>query len=176
MTGLFPTPLLQVFGDEVVAARGALVALSIAMLATAPVGPVASVILMSGRSRQAMTNTLVLMVINIGGNLILVPRWGITAAGVTWGLTIVVAAALPGWQAHHSLGVSTLGRPAFMAVATAATTIGVVAVAARVWLGDTGSGLLATATIGMIAYAIGLRRMSPEVHLDALWDGVRRRS
>ena len=37
--------------------------------------------------------------INVGGNLVLVPTYGITAAGVTWAATILVAAALPGWQA-----------------------------------------------------------------------------
>ena len=65
-----------------------LVAISIAMLVTAPAGPVASVILMAGRSRQAMFNTLVLVVINVGGNLLFVPTYGITAAGVTWAATI----------------------------------------------------------------------------------------
>ena len=50
--------LVALFGDDVVAAKGALVAISIAMLVTAPAGPVASVILMAGRSRQAMFNTL----------------------------------------------------------------------------------------------------------------------
>jgi O-antigen/teichoic acid export membrane protein len=176
LTGLFPTPLLEVFGEDVVEARGALIALSIAMLVVAPAGPVASVILMSGRSRQAMANTLVLVVINVGGNLLLVPRWGITAAGVTWGLTIVVGAALPGWQAHRSLGVSTLGRPALVAALTAAATIGVVAVAARMWFGDAVGGLAVTATVGVAVYALGLRRMSPELHLEALLSGVRRRS
>lgn len=173
---LFPTPLLRVFGPEVVAARGALVAIALAMLVTAPAGPVASVILMAGRSRQAMFNTLVLVAINVGGNLLFVPRHGITAAGVTWAATIVVAALLPGWQSARSLGVSTLGRPAAVAVVTAAATVGVVAVAARVWLGDAASGLLVTGTVGVIAYVIGLLAVRSELHLDALWNGIRRRS
>jgi O-antigen/teichoic acid export membrane protein len=123
-----------------------------------------------------MANTLVLVAINIGGNLLLVPRWGITAAGITWGFTIVVGAALPGWQAHRSLGVSTLGRPALVAGITAAATIGVIAVGSRLWFGDTSAGLLVTATVGVAVYAVALRRMSPELHLDALLSGVRRRS
>src|SRR5690606_17864084 len=124
LIALFPTPLLRVFGEEVTAAKGALVAISIAMLIAAPAGPVASVILMAGRSTQAMLNTLVLVVINVGGNLLFVPDHGLTAAGITWGATILVAAALPGWQAHRSLGVSTIGSPAAVAVATAAATVG----------------------------------------------------
>jgi len=176
ITALFPSPLLRVFGPEVVEAKGALVAISIAMLITAPAGPVASVILMAGRSRQAMFNTLVLVAINVGGNLAFVPSHGITAAGVTWGATILVAALLPGWQAARSLGVATLGRPAFLAVAVAAATIGLVGVGARVWLGDGASGLLVTSSVGVLAYVIGLTVVRADLHLDALWNGIRRRS
>ena len=175
ITALFPTPLLRVFGPEVVAARGALVAISIAMLITAPVGPVASVILMSGRSRQAMFNTLVLVVVNVGGNLLFVPTYGITAAGVTWGATILVAAALPGWQSSRSLGVSTLGRPAAVAVAASAATIGLVGVAARLTLGDSTSGLLVAGSVGALAYVFGLALVRSQLHLDTLWNGIRRR-
>jgi len=176
LTALFPTPLLQVFGDEVTAAKGALVAISLAMLVTAPAGPVASVILMAGRSRQAMFNTLVLVAVNVGGNLLFVPTYGITAAGVTWGATILVAALLPGWQAARSLGVATLGRPAAVAVVTAGVTVGVVALAARLTLGDDAAGLLVASSLGLLAYAGGLALVRSQLHLDALWTGIRRRS
>ena len=173
---LFPSPLLRVFGEEVVAAKGALVAIAIAMLVTAPAGPVATVILMAGRSRQAMFNTLVLVAINVGGNLLFVPEHGITAAGVTWGVTILVAALLPGWQAARSLGVSTLGRPAAVGALVAAATVGTVGLGARLALGDAASGLLVTSSVGVLGYVIGLALVRSQLHLDALWDGVRRRS
>lgn len=176
ITALFPTPLLRVFGDDVVEARGALVAISVAMLIAAPAGPVASVILMAGRSRQAMLNTLVLVSINVTGNLLLLPRYGITAAGLTWGTTILVAAALPGWQAHRSLGVSTLGRPALVGVLAAAATIGLVGLGARLALGDTGAALAVTASLGTVAYLGGLAVVRAPLHLDALWNGIRGRS
>lgn len=176
VTALFPSPLLRVFGPEVVEAKGALVAISVAMLITAPAGPVASVILMAGRSRQAMFNTLVLVVINVGGNLLFVPSYGITAAGMTWGATILVAALLPGWQAHRSLGVATLGRPALVAVAVSAATVGIIGLGARLWLGDGTSGLVLTSTLGALAYLIALTLVRSELHLDALWNGIRRRS
>ncbi|HWJ99022.1 MAG TPA: oligosaccharide flippase family protein [Acidimicrobiales bacterium] len=173
---LFPSPLLRVFGPEVVEAKGAIVAISVAMLVTAPAGPVASVILMAGRSRQAMFNTLILVVVNVGGNLLFVPSHGITAAGATWGVTILVAALLPGWQAARSVGVSTLGRPALVAVAAAAATIGVIGLGARLWLGDGTSGLLVTGSLGLLAYLVALMAVRAELHLDALWNGIRRRS
>jgi len=176
ITALFPTPLLRVFGDDVVEAKGAIVAIAIAMLVVAPAGPVASVILMAGRSRQAMLNTLILVTINVGGNLLFIPRYGITAAGVTWGATIVVAAALPGWQASRSLGVTTIGRPAFVAVGVSAATVGTIGLGARWWLGDATAGLVLTTSLGVLVYVVGLALVRAELHLDALWNGIRGRS
>jgi O-antigen/teichoic acid export membrane protein len=176
ITAIFPRPLLEVFGPQVVQARGALIALSVAMLVASPLGPAGSAVLMSGRSRQAMFNTLVFLGINLGGNLIFLPRHGITAAGLVWAATIIVAALLPNWQARRSLGVTTLGRPAFVAAGLAAGTIGVVALVARIVVGDDTVGLLVTSSVGGAAYLVGLRSLRGHLHLDALWDGIRRRS
>lgn len=171
----FPSPLLRVFGPEVVAAKGALVALAIAMLIASPVGPAASAILMSGRSHQAMLNTLAVLTVNLVGNLVFVPHFGITAAGVVWGATILVAAALPGWQCRQLLGVSTIGRPALQAAGLAAATIGVAALAARLVLGDAIGGLLVAGSVGGAGYLVGLRVLRSQLHLTALWEGIRRR-
>ena len=175
VTAIFATPLLKVFGDEVVEARGALIALSVAMLVASPLGPAGSAILMSGRSRQAMFNTLVFLAVNLGGNLIFLPRYGITAAGIVWAVTILVAALLPNWQARRTLHVHTIGRPAFTAAAIAALTMGLVAFGARLILGETLAGLLVAGTVGTAAYAIGLVMLGKPLHLDALRDGIRRR-
>lgn len=176
LIALFPTPLLEVFGPDVVRAKWALVALAVAMLITAPAGPVASVILMSGRSRQAMVNTLALVAVNLGGNLIFVPRYGVTGAGVVWGVTILVAAALPGWQAAHSLRVATLGRPAFVAAALAAVTVGLIGGGIRVVVGDDVAGLALATSLATPVYLAGLWALRSHLHLDALWAGIRRRS
>ena len=175
LIALFPRPLLSVFGPEVIAARGALIALAIAMLVASPVGPAASAVLMSGRSTQAMFNTLTVLVVNIVGNLVFVPQHGITAAGVVWGATIVIAAALPGWQCRHLLGISTVGRPALLAASVAAATVGSTAAVVRLALGDTLAGLLTAGSVGVTAYLIGLRVYRRQLHLDALLDGIGRR-
>lgn len=175
VTLLFPTPLLSIFGDEVVQAKGALVALSIAMLISSPVGPAGAVILMAGRSRQAMFDTLVVLVVNIGGNLLLVPRYGLTAAGIVWGASIVVAAVLHGWQTKR-MGLRATGRPAFVAMALAAATVGAVGLVARLLVGDVVGGLLVTCSLGGVLYAAGLWVFRSPIHLDSWWAGIRRRS
>ncbi len=167
LIALFPTPLLRVFGPEVVEARGAMVALAVAMLLASPVGPAPSAILMAGRSRQAMGNTLVVLAVNVAGNLLFVPRHGITAAGIVWGATIVVAAALPGWQCRQ-LGVTTLGRPALVAAVTSTVSLGSAAALARVTMGDTIEGLIAAGIVGGGGYALGLRVAREPLHLSTL--------
>lgn len=175
LVGAFPTPLLRVFGPEVVAARTALIALAASMLIASLAGPAASTILMAGRSRQAMGNTLLLVAVNVSGNLILVPRHGIGAAGAVWGVTIILAAALPCAQARYSLGVTTLGRPAFTAAGVAAATVGVAAALGRMALGDDLDGLVAAGILGGVTYLVALRSVRHALHIDTLWAGLRRR-
>ena len=148
LVGVFAPVLLRVFGPDVVAATGALRALSVALLVAAVIGPSHSVVLMSGRSRQAMFNTVVLLVVNLGANLWLVPRYGITAAGVAWAATIVVGAALPAWQADRGLGVRTVGAGALRIAACATVTVGTAACLAAVLLGTSRTALAVAAAAG----------------------------
>lgn len=170
---LFPTPLLLVFGPEVVAARGALVWLALSMLVVSPLGPTGAVILMAGRSVLAMMNTIVVLTINVVGNLLVVETHGITGAGAVWALSILVNEGLTGWQSNRSLRVHTLGRPAFLAVALTVSTVGVVGGGARLALGDGLAGLIVTGSIGGVLYLIGLRRFRAPLHLDSWWAGLR---
>jgi len=173
---LFPSPLLGIFGAEVVQAKVALMWLCGAMLLVAPLGPSGAVILMGGRSRQAMLNTLLTLGINVGGNLLLVDRYGISAAGAVWAVTIVVSLSLPTWQSYRTLHVTTPGRQSFTAAGLAAVAVGVPAVLARLALGDAFSGLLVAGSVGGIVYLAGLWKLRTLLHLDTWWAGVRRTS
>ncbi|CAN5902887.1 hypothetical protein BH23ACT2_BH23ACT2_30130 [soil metagenome] len=175
LIALFPVPLLRVFGDQVTAAEGALVFLAVAMLLSSPLGSAAAVILMAGRARQAMVNTLAVLVLNVGGNLLLVGRYGITAAGAVWALSLVVAVALPAWQSHRGLGVTTWGPEALTAAGLAAVTVGSVGVVVRLVVGDGLVGLVAAGILGVTLYGVGLWRLRSRLHLDEWWAGIRRR-
>jgi O-antigen/teichoic acid export membrane protein len=142
----------------VVAATGALRALSVAVMVAAVIGPASSVVLMAGRSRQAMFNTFALLVVNLGANLLLVPRFGITAAGVAWAVTIVVGAALPSWQAHRALGVQTLGRPAVRVALCALCTVGTVSVVTALVLGVRPLSLAVAAALGLAVFGVAVTR------------------
>ena len=81
----FSTPLFRLFGPEYVAAGPALVWLAFAMLLSSLCGPSDTIILMSGRARLSLFNAFIAVGINVVGNFLLVPHFGITAAGADLG-------------------------------------------------------------------------------------------
>ena len=121
----FSTPLLRLFGPEYVAAGPALVWLAFAMLISSLCGPSDTIILMSGRARLSLFNAFVAVGINVVGNFLLVPHFGITAAGATWAVTIVIAAALPAYQARRDLGVHPWSGAVRAAMVCAVLGVGV---------------------------------------------------
>jgi O-antigen/teichoic acid export membrane protein len=172
----FSVPLLRVFGPEVVEAQVAVIALSMSMLVISLFGPVQSVILMSGRSRQAMLNTFVVVAINLGGNLLLVPTYGLNAAGIVWAVTIVVAVLLPAWQTHRHLGIVTVNASAIRVAAAALVTVGLASGLSLLVFGGTALGLLAGGVLGGIPYTLAVWRMREELELPVLFQGFARRS
>lgn len=175
LVGSFAAVLLGVFGPDFVQAEGALVFLAAGIMASCLAGPCDSVILMSGRSRQSLINSAAALAVNIVGNLILVPRYGITAAGAVWALTLLVAAGLPAIQSARSLGIVAWSRPLARTLALSLSTVGLACVVARVVLGDTWAGLLAAALVGLVAYSALTWRLRGSIHLQDLLDSFRRR-
>lgn len=174
IVGSFAAVLLGVFGPNFVQAEGALVFLAAGMMVSCVAGPCDSVILMSGRSRQSLINSAAALTVNIVGNLIFVPRYGITAAGAVWALTLVVAAGLPAIQTARHLGIVAWSRPLLHTMLLALGTIGVACVAARVALGDSWAGLIAAAVVGLGAYSALTWRLRRSIHLQDLLDSFRR--
>jgi len=173
---LFFSPvLLAVFGKQVVEATGALRWLSVAVLVSSLAGPAASVILMSGRSVLSMINTLVLVGVNLGGNLLLVPRYGLTGAGFVWGITLVIASFLPAAQTWRTLGLSTMGKPGFMAGAIAAVAFFPPCALALALFGQTWLAVGAACALGVVLYAAAITRFGAPLELKVLADAVRPR-
>jgi O-antigen/teichoic acid export membrane protein len=171
LIAFYARPLLRVFGAQVVEAQVALIALALSLLVISLVGPVPAIILMSGRSRQAMFNTLVLVVVNVAGNVILVPRYGLNAAGVVWAVTIVIASAMPAWQSFQHLGITTSGPASWRVAGAATATVGVACIVIRIVVGPTVPGLLAAMFLGGIPYTFLVWRMREQLHLPVLLQG-----
>ena len=86
---------------------------------------------------------LVAVGVNLLGNFLLVPHFGITAAGATWAVTIVIAAALPAYQARRDLGVHPWSGAVRAAMLCASVGVGLPVVVSWLVLGPTAAGITA---------------------------------
>jgi O-antigen/teichoic acid export membrane protein len=170
----FASVLLTFFGPEFVRAEPALVLLSLGMLVACLGGPATSVILMGGRSRLSLLNSAVALTFNVVGNLVLVPEYGITAAGLVWGLTLVLASAMPAVQSRLRLSITPWSRALATVVLVAMGTVGVACLLARLVLGDTVTGLAVAIVAGGGAYFALNWRFRRSIYSQALTEGVRR--
>ena len=165
---VFASVFLGVLGDEFIAAEPALRWLCAAALAASIHGPSVSVILMGGKSSVALANTAVAFVVNLGGNLLLVGRYGIAGAGFTWGLTILLTSSLPAIESAVLFDVRPWRRHTLWVPVAAAATVGLAALASRLILGDTLAALSAALITGGIAYVLVIQRRADDLRLREL--------
>jgi O-antigen/teichoic acid export membrane protein len=168
IVGVFAPVLLRLFGPEVTQATGAVRALAIGIVVAALAGPAAAIILMSGRSLLAMGNTLLLVAVNLAGNLLLVPAHGLSAAGIVWAVTLVIAAWLPSLEAWRWLDVRSWGRPGFIAAVLSAVTVLPCALLALAWWGQSWTGVVVGGFAGSLLYALGIARWAGALELGVL--------
>ncbi len=77
---IYPEPILALFGKSFVAGAAALVVLAGSELANAITGTCGSIVDMSGKGVMKVVNKVVLIGLLIGGNLLLIPPFGVMGA------------------------------------------------------------------------------------------------
>jgi len=87
---LFAQPIMKFFGPEFSSGAPVLIALGIAELVDAGVGPVWSMLTMTGRQKLELMNSLALGGLNVFLNFLLIPKYGILGAGVATGLSVTL--------------------------------------------------------------------------------------
>ena len=88
---------LALFGERYMAAGAALVIISVAQYVNILLGPVATLMNMTGHERVTMVGGFFSIVVNVGLNLVLIPALGVTGAAVstlagvlTWNILLAV--------------------------------------------------------------------------------------
>jgi len=159
---IFPTVVLGIFGARYTAGALSLVIIALAMLVNTGTGNVTVLLLMGGKSSWNVVNTMAALVVNVGLNLVLLPRIGIAGAAIAWAASIVVdnlAAVLEVWWV---LGIAPVGRGYGLVVLVAGSCFGLISLAIRIIAGQSLSTLL-------LALAIGLAVYGPVVYLCRRW-------
>lgn len=115
--------------------------LAAAFLVDALTGPVGHVLTMSGRSGLNAANAALALAANIGLNLVLIPRWGMTGAAVSWAVVIVGVNVARMVQVRALIGIGPLSRSLWRPLAALGAAAGVT-LAARGAIRGAGDGAL----------------------------------
>lgn len=166
--------LLLLFGDGYSEVASVVVLLSLAMLAATASGAVDVVLLMSGHTWLSLGNNLFAMVLNVGLNLVLIPRYGALGAAISWSIAIVLRNLLPLVQVRVIFGISPVSRETGFVALSAAVCLGVVPGLIRA-LGAPIGWVVVALVVGMVVFAASAWLARATLHLDGLVGMLRAR-
>lgn len=172
---IFAEDVLTILGPEFAVAAPAIRILAIGWLFGTALGPVTAVLEMAGKSTWSMVDLGLAMVINVGLNILLIPRLGLSGAALAWLASITVNNVLPAWQVHRVTGLTPFGRTARQVAIVAVATFLVIGLPVR-FLAPPGvvPALLASVAAGMLYLAL-LWRFVPQAQLRGLVQTMLRR-
>ncbi|MGE4324299.1 MAG: oligosaccharide flippase family protein [Sphingobium sp.] len=162
--------LMGLMGPDFVRGAGLLQIMAWALLARAVTTAMAPLIIVAGRHARAMLLTVASLGAQVAALLMLVPRLGVTGAGVGYVLVeLILGTGAVSWTAQTVTGVAIDWRPVLLVLAIAASaalTVGMTPVGGG-FTGGIAAGLLALAM--MLALAWLARR-----HVAPVWSELRR--
>ena len=169
------TTLMRLFGSGYAAGAHVVVILSLTMLVATGCGMVDVVLIMAGKTSWNLANVLASLTVNISLNLVLIPRYGITGAGVAWAAAILCANLVPLVQVRWAIHLHPFGRATIVAMALSAGFFGAVPGLAA-WASG-GSALLVVPVIAAcaLAWTAAVWRARETLRLNDLVAGFGRR-
>lgn len=171
----FAPVVLALLGPDFVAGGPVLVVLCAGAAVTFLAGNIHSLLLMGGRSGWAALNKGVVLTLNVAGNLLLVPRYGIIAAAVVWAVSMLVDALLAAVQVSLVLGVRPQVWPALGALGTVLLAVGGPSAAAVLILGRTPLGLVCAGLTSLLVLGLSMWLLRRTLRLEGLGEVLRHR-
>ena len=86
---IFPRPLLGLFGTGYGLGATVVVILAIGKLSDVATGPCGTMLNQAGLNKLALFDNVVILVLNIGLNLLLIPQYGIRGAAFAWTISLI---------------------------------------------------------------------------------------
>ena len=176
---VFADTLLRLFGKEYASGGVVLALVAVAMLASTAFGMVDTILTMSGRAGLNLVNTAVGLVIQIGLDLLLIPRIGIVGAAVGWAVSILVRNLSGLAMVYVTTRVMPFSRAGLASMGLAGVAFLALPLGATRVVGQGWPVLAATTTAGALIYALGLWRLRRPLRLGELTNtlpGGRRRA
>ena len=173
---IFPAVVLGIFGSRYTAGAAALSVLSLAMLVNLGTGNVTVVLLMGGKSSWSAINAAAAFIVNVGLNLLLLPRIGILGAAIAWGASIIVDNVTAMIELRWVLKLAPFGPGYASVVAVTVGCFGVIGIAVRVVLGETLPGLAVALAVGCAAFVAVLYLARAPLQINAMAAALRART
>ena len=157
LAAIFGPAVLSIFGPTYHTGSTVMLILALAMLVATACGQVDTVLITTGRSSWSLINGLLAMGVNVGVDLALIPRFGITGAAIGWAAAIGITNLVPLVQVAWAVRVHPFGSGTAAAILITSLSFAIIPLAARIMAGD-------AVTVTITAIGIGCAMM-----LAGLW-------
>jgi O-antigen/teichoic acid export membrane protein len=160
--------VLSIFGREYRAGATVMIVLGLTMLLATACGQVDMVLITTGRSSWSLFNGLLTVGTNVGLDLFLIPRYGITGAAIGWAVAIVISNLLPLGQLAATLRMHPIGRGTLVACGLTCLSFGAIPLVMRAVLGHGATALAAGVGCGSVLMVAGLWCFRETLQLSAM--------
>ena len=165
---IFGPYVLVIFGHAYHAGSTVMVILGLAMLVATACGQVDMVLITTGRSSWSLYNGLLAMAINVGVDLALIPRLGITGAAIGWAAAIGVTNLVPLVQVATTAKVHPFGPGTAAAALLSTFSFAAIPLAVRELAGNGAPQVVASLAAGGFVMALGLWLLRGPLQLAVL--------
>ncbi|HET7017898.1 MAG TPA: polysaccharide biosynthesis C-terminal domain-containing protein [Streptosporangiaceae bacterium] len=165
---IFGPYVLVIFGHAYHAGSTVMVILGLAMLVATACGQVDMVLITTGRSSWSLYNGLLAMVINVGVDLVLIPKLGITGAAIGWAAAIGITNLVPLVQVATAAKVHPFGPGTLSAALLATFSFAAIPLAVRELAGNGAPQVIASLAAGAFVLLLGLWLLRGPLQLAVL--------
>ena len=165
---IYGPEILSIFGHSYQAGDTVMVILGLTMLVATACGQVDMVLITTGRSSWSLANGLMAVFVNVGLDLLLIPRYGITGAAIGWAVAIIITNLIPLAQLAVSKRLNPFGRGTFIAIGLSVLSFAVIPLAVRAAAGPGAVASLSAVGAACLVQAAGLWRFRDSLRLKAL--------
>jgi O-antigen/teichoic acid export membrane protein len=172
---IFAPFLLRVYGHGFVAGQAALAILCLAQLFNLGTGNVTIVLLMAGKSSWNLINSAAALAANIGINIYLIPRMGITGAAIAWAAAIVINNLAAVLEVNYLMKIRPFGAGYWVVAISSTICFGVTGLIIRRIVGPNLTGFLLFVVLSTVPYVAVLWQVRGMLRFSAFRAIARRR-
>jgi O-antigen/teichoic acid export membrane protein len=169
---VFAPVLMSIFGHRFVDGQTALTILALAMLVNMGTGAVRAALSMGGRSRWVLMDNLAALAVNVGLNLVLIPRIGMDGAAIAWAASIVIGNLLPLGQVYRLWGLQPVSAGG-LRVVIATGLYGAVCLLVRAVAGASPGSMIVAAVAGLAVYSAALWLIRDDLRAHVFREALR---